>query len=121
MKNIRIFLFENFHFLVIKFSVYLNRHAFVMAACCWELVAFLFIGLHHVRGVVCLVILLVSLVDYDLRLAPGADSELGGRFSGTTVDSKFHGKFRINLVTLGHFVIHLQCLCLDNKSIADTA
>ena len=30
MKNIRIFLFENFHFLVVKFSVYLNRLVFVM-------------------------------------------------------------------------------------------
>ena len=30
MKNIRIFLSENFHFLVLKFSVYLNRHVFVM-------------------------------------------------------------------------------------------
>ena len=29
MKNIRI-LFENFHFLVVKFSEYLNRHVFVM-------------------------------------------------------------------------------------------
>ena len=30
MKNIRIFLSENFHFLVVKVSVYLNRHVFVM-------------------------------------------------------------------------------------------
>ena len=30
MKNIRIFLSENFHFLVVKFSVYLKRHVFVM-------------------------------------------------------------------------------------------
>ena len=30
MKNIRIFLSENFHFLVVKFSVYLNRRVFVM-------------------------------------------------------------------------------------------
>ena len=30
MKNIRIFLPENFHVLVVKFSVYLNRHVFVM-------------------------------------------------------------------------------------------
>ena len=30
MKNIRIFLSENFQFLVEKFSVYLNRHVFVM-------------------------------------------------------------------------------------------
>ena len=30
MKNIRIFLSENFHFLVIKFSVYLNRRVFVI-------------------------------------------------------------------------------------------
>ena len=30
MKKIRIFLSENFHFLVAKFSVYLNRHVFVM-------------------------------------------------------------------------------------------
>ena len=29
MKNIRIFLSEIFHFLVVKFSVYLNRHVFV--------------------------------------------------------------------------------------------
>ena len=29
-KNIRIFLSENFHFLVAKFSVYLNKHVFVM-------------------------------------------------------------------------------------------
>ena len=30
MKNIRIFLSENFHFSVVKFSVYLNRLVFVM-------------------------------------------------------------------------------------------
>ena len=30
MKNIRFFLSENFHFLVVKNSVYLNRHVFVM-------------------------------------------------------------------------------------------
>ena len=31
MKNIRIFLSENFPILVVKFSIYLNRRAFVMA------------------------------------------------------------------------------------------
>ena len=30
MRNIRLFLSENFHFLVVKFSVYLNRRVFVM-------------------------------------------------------------------------------------------
>ena len=30
MKNIRNFLSENFHFLVVKFSVYLNGQVFVM-------------------------------------------------------------------------------------------
>ena len=30
MKNIRFFLFENFSFLVVKFSIYLNRRIFVM-------------------------------------------------------------------------------------------
>ena len=30
MKNIRIFISENFHFLVVKVSVYLNRRVFVM-------------------------------------------------------------------------------------------
>ena len=29
MKNIRNFLSENIHFLVVKFSVYLNRHVFI--------------------------------------------------------------------------------------------
>ena len=30
MKNIRVFLSENVHFLVVKFSIYLNRRVFVM-------------------------------------------------------------------------------------------
>ena len=30
MKNIRGFLFENFQFLEVKFSIYLNRRVFVM-------------------------------------------------------------------------------------------
>ena len=30
MKNIRVFLSENFQFLEVKFSTYLNRHVFVM-------------------------------------------------------------------------------------------
>ena len=30
MENIRFFLSENFHFLVVKFSIYLNRRVFVM-------------------------------------------------------------------------------------------
>ena len=30
MKNIRLFLSENFQFLVAKFSIYLNRRVFVM-------------------------------------------------------------------------------------------
>ena len=29
-EKYQIFLSENFHFLVVKFSVYLNRHVFVM-------------------------------------------------------------------------------------------
>ena len=33
MKNIRIFI-SFFHFLVVKFSVYLNRHVFVMTCSC---------------------------------------------------------------------------------------
>ena len=33
MKNIRVFLSENFHFLVVNFSVYLNRRVFVMIIC----------------------------------------------------------------------------------------
>ena len=30
MKNIRVFLSENFKFLEVKFSIYLNRRVFVM-------------------------------------------------------------------------------------------
>ena len=30
MENIRFFLSENLHILVVKYSVYLNRHVFVM-------------------------------------------------------------------------------------------
>ena len=43
MKNIRIFLSEKFHFLVVKFSVYLNRHVFVMG----DLNMFSFALFHH--------------------------------------------------------------------------
>ena len=32
MKNIRIFYLKNCHFLVVKFSVYLNRRVFVMVS-----------------------------------------------------------------------------------------
>ena len=32
MKNIRVFLSENFQFLEVKFCIYLNRHVFVMHA-----------------------------------------------------------------------------------------
>ena len=36
MKNISFFLSENFHFLVVNFSVYLNRRVFVkMDFNCW--------------------------------------------------------------------------------------
>ena len=31
MKNIRVFLSENFQFLELKFSIYLNRRVFVMS------------------------------------------------------------------------------------------
>ena len=34
MKNIRIFCLKNCHFLVVKFSVYLNRRVFVMFMFC---------------------------------------------------------------------------------------
>ena len=33
MKNIRVFLSENFQFLEVKFSIYLNRHVLVMILC----------------------------------------------------------------------------------------
>ena len=33
MKNIRVFLSENFQFLEVKFSIYLNRRVFVMTSC----------------------------------------------------------------------------------------
>ena len=49
MKNIRGFFFffsENLHILVAKFSVYLNRHAFVMqrVSCNWKDALSLIIG-----------------------------------------------------------------------------
>ena len=34
MKNIRGFLSENFQFLGVKFSIYLNRHVFIMYTVC---------------------------------------------------------------------------------------
>ena len=36
MKNIRVFLAENFQFLEVKFSLYLNRRVFVMRAAFFE-------------------------------------------------------------------------------------
>ena len=40
MKNIRIFLSENFLFLFVKFSMYLNRRVFVMEQHCLQLICF---------------------------------------------------------------------------------
>ena len=37
MKNIRFFLSENFQFLVVKISIYLNRRVFVMIFVCLAL------------------------------------------------------------------------------------
>ena len=34
MKNIRVFLYENFQFLEVKFSIYLNRRVFIMNKSC---------------------------------------------------------------------------------------
>ena len=36
MINIRFFLSENYHFLAAKFSVYLNKHVFVMCTMSFE-------------------------------------------------------------------------------------
>ena len=49
MKNITIFLSENFQFLVIKFALYLNRHVFVMFKINFILyyIIYLFILLHY--------------------------------------------------------------------------
>ena len=38
MKNIRVFLFENFQFLEVKFSINLNRDVFVMRRLIWAFV-----------------------------------------------------------------------------------
>ena len=40
MKNIRFFLSKHFHVLVVKFSVYFNRHVFVMKFLSFRLDAF---------------------------------------------------------------------------------
>ena len=45
MKKYQNFLSENFHFLVVKCSVYLNRHVFVMCFSCWLCTVVLFINL----------------------------------------------------------------------------
>ena len=43
MKNIRIFYLKNCHFLVVKFSVYLNRRVFVMISVCLNITNFAFV------------------------------------------------------------------------------
>ena len=48
MKNIRIYLSENFHLLLVKFSVYWNRHVFVMSYMC-SVIHFLFLGITKTR------------------------------------------------------------------------
>ena len=37
MKNIRVFLSENFQFLEVKFSIYLNRYVFVMVQITYDI------------------------------------------------------------------------------------
>ena len=71
MKNIRIFLSENFQFLVVKFSIYLNKHDFVMHT---------FASHNHP-------LLMVSLVGYVLWLWLFLDIILASLY-------KFHDKYR---------------------------
>ena len=57
MKNekYRIFLSDNFHFLVVKFSVYLNRHVKIlpsMLGTCTDIKMFYNIGMCWLTGVV---------------------------------------------------------------------
>ena len=51
MKNIRIFYLKNCHFLVVKFSVYLNRRVFVMMAVllrCNIVITLRYVGLNFI-------------------------------------------------------------------------
>ena len=50
MKNIRIFLSENFHVLSVKFSVYLNRHLFIMWPCQGKVKSYLFFAWMRVQA-----------------------------------------------------------------------
>ena len=63
MRNTRIFLSENFHFLVVKFSIYLNRHVFVMCNLkCLSGQVLVFQTLDHLGPVVQSVVSLTSLL-----------------------------------------------------------
>ena len=60
MKKYQIFLSENFHVLVVKFSLYLNRHVFVMDAFQGgSSIVFFFVGASMVSYVVFVVSLFV--------------------------------------------------------------
>ena len=66
MKNIRIFKSENFHFLVLKFSIYLNSRVFVMRDVRKRIFGYLF-------GYVCLKKIQISLRNRAIR----SESSLG--------------------------------------------
>ena len=76
MKNIRFFLSENVHCLVVKFSVYLNRHVFVMF-CHWML---LIPSTFGALGRLCFVIMVFPAHDKTNKMAcaPSKDSDLPG-------------------------------------------
>ena len=46
MKNIRVFLSANSKFLEVKFSIYLNRHVFVMSYAFSIIFSFRVVGVH---------------------------------------------------------------------------
>ena len=51
MKNIRIYLSENFHLLLVKFSVYWNRHVFVMTKALVKVAFGTYFILNHIPSI----------------------------------------------------------------------
>ena len=93
MKNIGIFLSENFQFLVVKFSVYLNRHVFVMSKTYFSSVVVLTVS--------------CSVSSVSSCLLPGASNSIA--LSSSTV-------LVIHIAKCSKVLANLSCLTVVTKS-----
>ena len=111
MKNIRVFLSENFHFFEVKFSIYLNRRVFVMFAFRYILYcgSKLTTPEPYMSGAIrqiCFLFLQENMLWYSLETSRRGASKSTNTFSLRTQKHRFSQKKRAHALVLYNMLIY---------------